>query len=70
MLSAGPEQVIRPASVVVAEDSGAVRPSIWQRMPVAPGIELHLREDLPKLKPGELQKLLAALETALRRGLR
>jgi hypothetical protein len=39
----------------------------WKRIVVTPGIELHLRADLPKPKPAELIRLLALLETALRK---
>jgi DNA-binding transcriptional MerR regulator len=41
----------------------------WRRVQVAPGIELHLRGDLPKPKPAELKKLVERLERALRRNL-
>jgi DNA-binding transcriptional MerR regulator len=41
----------------------------WKRIRVTPGVELHLRTDLPKPKPRELKKLLAHLETALRKNL-
>ncbi len=37
-------------------------------MQMASEVELHLRGDLPKLKPGDLRRLLARVETALRRG--
>jgi hypothetical protein len=39
----------------------------WRRVRVAPGVELHLREDLAKPQPGELKDLLERLEGALRR---
>ena len=38
----------------------------WKRVVVVPGVELHLRGDLPKPKPGEVEALLVKLETALR----
>ncbi len=41
----------------------------WKRIRVTPGVELHLRGDLPKPRPAELKKLLAHLETALRKNL-
>ena len=41
----------------------------WKRIRVTPGVELHLRHDLPKPRPAELKKLLAHLETALRKNL-
>ena len=37
---------------------------VWKRIAVASGIELHLRSDLPRSKPGELKKLLELLERA------
>ena len=48
--------------------SDAVAPAVghWRRIAVASGVELHLSEDLPKLKPKERRELLAKLETALR----
>ena len=39
----------------------------WKRIVVAPGVELHLRGDLPKLRPGEVEELLSKLELVLRR---
>ena len=41
----------------------------WKRVVVVPGVELHLRGDLPKPKPAELKQWLSLLETALRRNL-
>ena len=41
---------------------------LWKR--VVPGVELHLRSDLPKPRPGEGEELLVKLETALRMHLR
>ena len=41
----------------------------WKRIGIAPGIELHLRGDLPKPKPAELNQIIARLETALRKNL-
>ena len=39
----------------------------WKRIVVVPGVELHLRGDLPR--PREMEELLVKLETALRKGL-
>ena len=39
----------------------------WRRIQVAPGVELHLRDDLPKPKRGELKQIAERLERALRR---
>ena len=41
----------------------------WKRVVVVPGVELHLRGDLPKPKPKEVAELLVKLETALRKGI-
>lgn len=38
----------------------------WNRVQLRPGVELHLRNDLPRLGGAELKELLARLETALR----
>jgi DNA-binding transcriptional MerR regulator len=38
----------------------------WRRVRVVPGVELHLRDDLKKLRAADLKNLLAALEKALR----
>ena len=42
----------------------------WKRVWVMPGVELHLRNDLPALGEAELKELLVSLETALRGNLR
>lgn len=42
---------------------------VWKRIGVTPGVELHLRGDLPKPKSAELKQLIALLETALRKNL-
>lgn len=65
MLFGGIEMVARRSGG--DERSGV--PENWRRVVVVPGVELHLRDDLPKPKAGELKELLAALETALRRGI-
>jgi hypothetical protein len=57
--------------MVARSDGGSVGANsaeTW-RVRVAPGVELHLRDDLPKPKPAELKKLVAGLERALRRNL-
>ena len=41
----------------------------WRRVQVMPGLELHLRNDLPTLGAAELKELLARLEELLRRGI-
>jgi len=58
---------------MVARDGGAGSGAMpggaetWRRVQVAPGIELHLRDDRPKLKSAELKSVLAQVETGLRR---
>lgn len=57
---------------VVARHSEATRQSrsadvdTWKRISVVPGIELHVRADLAKPRPSEMNKWLARLEAALR----
>jgi hypothetical protein len=41
---------------------------MWKRVKLRPGVELHFRNDLPRLSETELVELVARLETALRRG--
>jgi DNA-binding transcriptional MerR regulator len=41
-------------------------PETWNRTCVAPGVELHLREGLPRLKPAERRKLIERLEAVLK----
>jgi DNA-binding transcriptional MerR regulator len=67
LLFDGIEVVARPqaAGTGAAMDPGLAES--WKRIVVAPGIELHLRGDLPKPKPAELTQWLALLETALRK---
>ena len=50
-----------------ADPLGPEPAGTWMRIPVAPGIELHLREGPPRFRPGDVGKLLAALESVLRR---
>jgi hypothetical protein len=57
----------RQSGGVVAEDPGEVES--WKRVRVTPGVELHLCDDLPKLKPAELRRLLERLEVVLRRNI-
>jgi len=49
LLFEGIEMVARQSGGVVAEVPGEVE--VWRRVRVTPGVELHLRGDLPKLKP-------------------
>ena len=70
MLFGGIEMVARRADGDERSESGPGVPESWKRVVVVPGIELHLRDELPKPKAGELKELLAAVETAVRRWLR
>jgi hypothetical protein len=69
MFIGGIEMVARPGGSRDASASASVPIETWRRVQVAPGVELHLRGDLPKPKPAELKKLMGRLETALRRKL-
>jgi DNA-binding transcriptional MerR regulator len=42
--------------------SASAFPEVWCRTCVAPGVELHVREDLPRLKPAERRRLIERLE--------
>jgi hypothetical protein len=41
----------------------------WTRVRMAPGVELHLRDDMPKLRGAALKGLLERLEVVLRQNL-
>ena len=69
MLFERTEMVTRTAA---GEGVSADAPGVaetWKRVVVVPGVELHLRGDLPKPRPGEMEVLLVKLETALRKGI-
>ena len=67
MLLGGVEIVSRPgAGSVPAELTVGGGAAVWKRIGVAPGVELHLRENLSKPKPSALKELLVRLESALR----
>jgi len=68
MLFEGVEMVARQGGGSVVEESGEVEEA-WKRVRVTPGVEMHLRDDLPKLKPAELRRLLERLEVVLRRNI-
>jgi hypothetical protein len=71
LLFDGIEIVARhPDAAAGAGGSGAPETAeSWKRIGVVPGVELHLRGDLPKPKAAELKQWLALLETALRKNL-
>jgi DNA-binding transcriptional MerR regulator len=53
----------------LASRSSAPGPAeTWKRVQVAPGVELHLREGMPKRKAADLKDLMERIEKALRRG--
>lgn len=39
----------------------------WSRVRVAPGVELHLNSELPRLRPGDLKQLVEQMELVLRK---
>jgi len=65
------KQLLFEGIEIVARQGGADAEKVesWKRIRVTPGVELHVRHDLPKPRPAELKKLLAHLETALRKNL-
>jgi hypothetical protein len=68
MFLGGVEMVARHGVGEVASCRGAeAAPEVWMRVPVAPGVELHLRDGFRKLKPAELRMLMERVEAALRR---
>jgi hypothetical protein len=52
-----------------ASDTGTQAAETWKRIGIVPGVELHLRGDLPKPNRADLKKWLSLLETALRKNL-
>jgi DNA-binding transcriptional MerR regulator len=42
----------------------------WTRVPIVPGVELHLREHTSRPKPAELKQWMQAIEQAIRKTLR
>ena len=75
------EQMFLGGTEVVAKAGGSDAPHVWRsfsqvsietwkRVWVMPGVELHLRNDLPALGEAELKELLVKLETTLRGNLR
>jgi hypothetical protein len=70
MFLGGVEMVARAEGGRGGAGSAAAGPAeTWRRVGVSPGVELHIRSDLPKPRPAELKKLVGRLETALRRNL-
>ena len=69
LLFEGIQIIARPPNASGATASGPHAPEAWKRIVVVPGVELHLRGDLPKPKPAELKQWLSLLETALRKNL-
>jgi DNA-binding transcriptional MerR regulator len=70
MFLGGIEMVARAGEDQHAQESPASGTvETWRRVQVVPGVELHVRDDLPKLGAAELKELMARLEELLRRGL-
>jgi DNA-binding transcriptional MerR regulator len=67
MFLGGIEMVARAGEDRNAQESPASgMVETWRRVQLMPGVELHLRDDLPKLGVAELKELIARVETALR----
>jgi len=67
MFLGGTEMVFRAGENRNAQEpSASGKVEAWRRVQVIPGVELHVRNDLPKLCVAELKELLARIETALR----
>lgn len=69
LLFQGIEIVARPSHSSASLVATPQAAEAWKRIGVVPGVELHLRGDLPKPKPAELKQWLSLLETALRKNL-
>jgi DNA-binding transcriptional MerR regulator len=69
LLFEGIEIVARKSSPVSGTSTAVADGETWKRIGVVPGIELHLRGDMPKPKPAALQQIIDLLETALRKNL-
>jgi DNA-binding transcriptional MerR regulator len=67
MFLGGIEMVARAGEDRNAQESPASgMVETWRRVQLMPGVELHMRDDLPKLSVAELKELIARVETALR----
>jgi len=70
MFLGGTEIVFRAGEDRNAQESPASGTvEAWRRVQVVPGVELHVRSDLPRLRQAEMRQLLERVEIALR-GLR
>ncbi len=69
LLFEGIEIIARPSKSSGVSATGPQAAEAWKRIVVVPGVELHLRGDLPKPKPAELKQWISLLETALRKNL-
>ena len=73
MLFEGVEMVARAGGSGGGRALGSLAPEqaeMWKRIPVTPGAEIHLRDDLTMLRGAKLEELLLLVETVLRRNLR
>jgi hypothetical protein len=72
MILGGVEVVVRRGSeengpgANMSPLDGSAPPEVWHRTCVASGVELHLRQDLPRLKPPERRRLIERLEHVLK----
>jgi DNA-binding transcriptional MerR regulator len=67
LLLEGIEFVARQSDPVGGSVHADKAADTWKRINVVPGVELHVRADLPKPKPAELRQWLSRLESALRK---
>ena len=63
-------QSLAPALVLAPSRNGDAppAPATWQRIPVADGVELHVREDAPASRADVLRTMTDALRLAIGRG--
>ena len=67
LLLGGVEVVARGTGDEAESASAPREVEDWRRVNVAPGVELHLRGDLPKMKRVEVKKLIDRMGRALRK---
>lgn len=68
MLLGGVELVARCGGDDGKQPASTLSPvETWNRVRIAPGVELQLNANLPRLKPKELKRLTELLEMTLRR---
>lgn len=67
MLLGGVEIVARVGGTGGPPEDVAVREEEWKRLDIAPGVELHLRDGVPRGSPRWRKMVIERLEAALRR---